>query len=94
MFTIKDVEKIAKLSSLELTEAEKVTFAKQFSTILEYFEILKTVEIPKPLEDRDQQHLVLFREDRSEPSSVTVDQFSPYVENGYFKVPKVIEPGN
>ena len=40
-FSPEEVKKIARLSSLELTEKETKVFADQFSTILEYFELLK-----------------------------------------------------
>jgi len=94
MFQIEEVNIIAKLSSLELTEAEKETFAKQFSTIMEYFEILKSAEVSEELTDRDESQLVIYREDIPEDSRVSPTQFSPYLEGEYFKVPKVIEQGN
>ena len=39
--SIDEVRKIARLSSLELTDNEAEVFAEQFSTILDYFELLK-----------------------------------------------------
>jgi aspartyl-tRNA(Asn)/glutamyl-tRNA(Gln) amidotransferase subunit C len=39
----KEVEKIAQLSRLELTEKEKTQFANQLSDVLDYFEKLKVV---------------------------------------------------
>ena len=93
MFTIQDVEKIAKLSHLELTEDEKVTFTQQFSTILDYFEILNTAQIPQITPDRDESRLSIFREDRIEPSTVVPQQFSSYLEENCFKVPKIIDAG-
>jgi len=45
-FSPEEVQKIARLSSLELTEKETEVFAEQFSGIMEYFELLKTAEIP------------------------------------------------
>lgn len=94
MFTTDDVTKIAKLSSLEIDEAEKQVFAEQFSTILDYFKILDTIDVPSETIDRDESKLVIGREDRSEPSPVTPDQFSPYTTNQSFKVPKVIDASN
>ena len=38
-FSPEEVRKIARLSSLELTEIETEIFAEQFSVILEYFEL-------------------------------------------------------
>lgn len=94
MFSIEDVSKIANLSRLELSEEEKNTFARQFSTILDYFEVLKTIEVPSESTDRDESTLVLFRDDKSEASSVSPEQFSPYTENQCFKVPKIIDSNN
>jgi len=94
MFTIEEVSKIAKLSALELSEEEKATFAKQFSAILEYFEVLKTATVPDESIDQDESQLVIFREDIQEDSPVSPNQFSPYLEENGFKVPKVIDHGN
>ncbi|MBN1778993.1 MAG: Asp-tRNA(Asn)/Glu-tRNA(Gln) amidotransferase subunit GatC [Candidatus Buchananbacteria bacterium] len=42
--TIQEVEKIANLARLGLTDAEKEKFANQLSSILDYFEQLKEVD--------------------------------------------------
>ena len=91
-FTPEEVRKIARLSSLDLTEKETEVFAEQFSTILEYFEILKEVEISDVNCDADENHLSNGREDKVVKSPVSPEQFSPYLEKGFFKVPKVIDP--
>ena len=91
-FTPAEVRKIARLSSLELTEKESEVFAEQFSTILEYFEILKEVEISDVNCDADPNHLNNVREDKVVKSPVSPENFSPYVEKGFFKVPKIIDP--
>ena len=91
-FTPEEVRKIARLSSLELTEKETEVFAEQFSTILEYFELLKEVEISDVHCDADENHLSKGREDKVVKSPVSPKQFSPYLEKGFFKVPKVIDP--
>ena len=93
-FTPEEVRKIARLSSLELTEKETKIFAEQFSTILEYFELLKEVEIPDIDCDADENHLINGREDKVLKSPVSPEQFSPYLEKGFFKVPKVIDNDN
>ena len=91
-FTPEEVRKIARLSSLELTEKETEVFAEQFSTILEYFELLKEVEISDVHCDADENHLSKGREDKVVKSPVSPEQFSSYLEKGFFKVPKVIDP--
>ena len=90
-FTPEEVRKIARLSSLDLTEKETKVFAEQFSTILEYFELLKEVEISDVNSDADENHLSNGREDKAVKSPISPEQFSPYLEKGFFKVPKVID---
>ena len=90
-FSSEAVQKIARLSSLELTEKETEVFAKQFSGIMEYFELLKTAEIPDVVSNVDESHLGDSRKDKILKSPVSPEQFSPYLEDGYFKVPKVID---
>ena len=91
-FTPEEVRKIARLSSLELTEKETEVFAEQFSTILEYFELLKEVEISDVSRDTEENHLSKGREDKVVKSPVSPEQFSPNLEKGFFKVPKIIDP--
>ena len=91
-FTSEEVRKIARLSSLELTKNETEVFTEQFSTILEYFELLKEVEISDVNCDADESHLSNGREDKVVKSPVSPEQFSPNLEKGFFKVPKVIDP--
>ena len=91
-FTPKEVTKIARLSSLELTEKETEQFAEQFSTILGYFQLLKDVEISDVNCDADPNHVNNVREDKVVKSPVSPENFSPYEEKGFFKVPKIIDP--
>ncbi len=93
-FSPEGVRKIARLSSLELTEQETEIFAEQFSVILEYFELLKTAEIPEVAAETDESYLSGSREDKMVKSPVSPEQFSPYLENGFFKVPRVIDQDN
>ena len=93
-FSLEEVQKIARLSSLELTEKETEVFAEQFSGIMEYFELLKTVKIPDVAINIDESHLGNSRKDKMVKSTVSPEQFSPYLENGFFKVPRVIDQEN
>ncbi len=90
-FTQAEVRKIARLSSLELTERETELFAEQFSTILEYFQLLKEVEISNVNLEFDENYLINGREDKVVKSTVSPEQFSNYLEKGFFKVPKIID---
>ena len=90
-FSPEEVLKIARLSSLELTEKETEVFAEQFSGMIEYFELLKTAEILDVVTNVNESHLGDSREDKMVQSRVSPEQFSPYLENGFFKVPRVID---
>jgi aspartyl-tRNA(Asn)/glutamyl-tRNA(Gln) amidotransferase subunit C len=90
MFNSEDVRKIAALSSLELTDEEVAKFVEQFTVIMKYFEKLKEVDVGE-LADRDDQLQVNGRDDICTESEVSPDQFSPYLDGKFFKVPRVIE---
>jgi len=92
--TIQDVEHIAKLARLKLTEEEKSRFQKELGKIIEYFDQLKklnTEGVPPnthvvPLEN-------VLREDKITPS-LPVDEAlanAPDRKGNYFRVPKVVE---
>ena len=92
--TIQDVEHIAKLARLRLTEEEKQRFQKELGKIIEYFDQLKklnTEGVPPtthvvPLEN-------VLREDVVAPS-LPVDEAlanAPDRKGNYFRVPKVVE---
>ena len=94
MISVDEVKKIARLSCLELSEEETEQYAKEFNTILEHFEVLKTAE---PGEEVEEQSIHLpgeGREDERKTSPVSPQDFSPYLENGFFKVPRVIDSGS
>ena len=93
-FSIDEVRKIARLSSLELTDNEAEVFAEQFSTILDYFELLKIVDIPETVTDVDESDLSGIRDDKMVESPVSPEQFCAHLENGFFKVPRVIDQGD
>jgi len=56
--------------------------------------LLKTADIPVSATEADESHLRGVREDKMEESPVAPEQFSAYLENGFFKVPRVIDQGN
>jgi len=92
MITIKDVEHVAKLARLELTEAEKEKFSKQLGDVLKYVEQMNEVDTSnvEPL-----SHVVDFcnvmRDDEIH-YDCTKEQLmknAPEEENGFFRVPKI-----
>lgn len=92
MIEIKDVEHVARLARLNLTEEEKVKFSKQLGDILKYMEQLNEVDTTgvKPM-----NHPIDFsnvmREDvaRYDCSREELMANAPEVEQDYFKVPKI-----
>ena len=92
--TAAEVEHVAKLSRLELTEAEKATFTGQMDAILSYVDKLNELDtagiIPTahavPMENA-------FRDDVITPS-IGIDNAlgnAPDRVESFFRVPKVIE---
>ena len=94
MISVDEVKKIARLSCLELSEEETEKYTKEFNTILEHFEVLKTAELGEEVEDQSIYLPGEGREDERKTSPVSPQDFSPYLENGFFKVPRVIDSGS
>ncbi len=90
-FSVEEIERIADLGSLQLTQAEKDTFAKQFGDILAYFRKIEAVPTTDAGSGGGETAPPRYREDRKDPSGVSPDQFSSYLEDEHFKVPRVIE---
>lgn len=94
MITIKEVEHVAKLARLALTDEEKEKFAKQMGDILDYFNQLKEVNTDN-IEPMAHAITVtnVMREDAVVKQATREEILSnaPDEENGYFRVPKIGE---
>ncbi|MCU6796186.1 MULTISPECIES: Asp-tRNA(Asn)/Glu-tRNA(Gln) amidotransferase subunit GatC [Paenibacillus] len=92
--TIKDVEHVAKLARLELSEQEKQTFTEQMNAILKYAEQLNELNTDNVEPTSHPVPLVnVMREDVSTPS-LPIDKVllnAPDEEEGQIKVPAVLE---
>lgn len=92
MITIQDVEHVAKLARLEITDEEKVKFSKQLGDVLKYVEQMNEVDTTnvEPL-----SHVVDFNNvmrDDEIHYDCTKEQLmmnAPEEEIGFFKVPKI-----
>lgn len=94
--TLAEVEHIADLARLSLTDAEKTLYRDQLSTILDYAAVLQqadTSTIPPtatvlPLRN-------VMRPDEVEPSMSSEDVLANAsdVEEGCFRVRAILEPG-
>ncbi len=91
---IKQIEQVANLSRIKLTDNEKNVFREQLTGILGYIEKLNE------LDTDDVQPMAyatsiknVFREDQQESSFPRQEilELSPSSANGFFKVPKVLE---
>ena len=89
-----DIEKVARLARLELSEEERVTFGNQLEQILTYMEQLNRLDTTgvEPTSHAIPIHNV-FREDEVKPSfpQEEVLGIAPDDEDGHFKVPRIIE---
>lgn len=89
-----EVETVAKLARLEITEAEKVAFAKQLSQILTHVETLKQYDTDgvEPTATVLGQ-VNVFREDVVQPSLAAEKALAnaPECEADGFAVPRIIE---
>ncbi|MFC0213587.1 Asp-tRNA(Asn)/Glu-tRNA(Gln) amidotransferase subunit GatC [Paenibacillus chartarius] len=89
-----DVEKVASLARLTLSETEKEQFAGQLSAILKYAEQLNRLDTEGVEPTSHAMPLVnVMREDEARPSwpLEQVLKNAPDEEEGHFKVPAVLE---
>jgi len=103
MITREQVEHIAKLARIELTEEEKEKFTKELSSILDYFEKLNQVDTKK-IESISQitglSNIIRGDEIRSAESHAyrqaggirdKILKQVPNKKGDYYKVPKILE---
>lgn len=92
MITIKDVEHVAKLARLELTDAEKELYTKQLGDVLKYVDQMNEVDTSdvKPM-TQVIDFVNVMREDKVvyEQTKEQLMANAPEEEHGFFKVPKI-----
>ena len=92
MITVKDVEHVAKLARLELTDEEKELYTKQLGDVLKYVDQMNEVDTSnvKPM-CQVIDFVNVMREDEviHDISREDLMANAPYEENGFFKVPKI-----
>lgn len=92
--TIKEVEYVAKLARLKLSDEEKTLFTQQLDSILLYIDKLNELDTTNVLPT---SHILplenVMREDQMRPSYPPEEVLSiaPESENSFFAVPRVIE---
>ena len=92
MITIKDVEHVAKLARLELTEEEKEVFTHQLGDVLAHVEKMNEVDTTgvEPM-NHPIDFVNVMREDNKIYENTREDLMSnaPDIEGEFFKVPKI-----
>jgi len=89
----KDVQYVAKLARLEVTDQETAKYTQQLGAILQYVEQLNKLDtsnvepLTHPLDVKN-----VLRKDEVVPSLSQKDVLSngPEVQSGHFKVPKIM----
>lgn len=91
--TKEEVEHVAWLAHIELTEEEKLIFTKRFNDILAFFRKIDEA----PVEDTSPTlHILdlynIYREDEVEESLSKEEALfnAPKKERGYFKAPRIV----
>lgn len=93
MLTTEEVKKIAVLARIELSEAEVEKFRKELSTVLDYVEELKQVNVEGLEEVSQVTGLVnVQRMDKPVVANNHEEIFSqaPEMKDGYFKVKAIL----
>ncbi len=89
------VDRVARLARLSLTDEERETFTRQLRDILDYFARLQELDLraAEPTAHAPAATNVL-REDVARPGldRAEVLAAAPAQEDGFFKVPPVLEP--
>jgi aspartyl-tRNA(Asn)/glutamyl-tRNA(Gln) amidotransferase subunit C len=92
--TLGDVQKVAKLSRLKLTEAEQLRYVEQLGQILNYVELLNEVDTDGVAPMAHAAEITnVFRDDREVPSlqrDVALGN-APKSDGKYFLVPQILE---
>ncbi len=98
MLTKKEVEKIAELARLGISEEEKGKFAEDLSLIFGYVNKLSEVNVEKvePMTGGTNLESVTRKDDDSkgmatDEMKADILNAAPNKENGYFKVPSILK---
>jgi aspartyl-tRNA(Asn)/glutamyl-tRNA(Gln) amidotransferase subunit C len=90
----KEVEYVAMLARIELSEEEKALYSEQLSTILDFFDRLREVDTENVPPTSHVLELVnAYRPDQVRPSLgvEAVLQNAPDRANRFFRVPKILD---
>lgn len=89
-----EIEHVALLSRLKLSDADVQRFTAQLNTILEHFEALKEADTSQAAGTTHVVPMInVLREDEARPSFLPDETLlnAPERRDDYFKVPRVVE---
>ena len=92
--TLEEIDHIAELARLALSQEEKLLYRQQLSAILEYAAELQTLDIPEgSITSSSLNRSSILRKDESRPglSQQELLKNAPQVENNQFRVPPILE---
>lgn len=95
MIELKDIEKLAELSRVSISQSEKEMFFKDIGSILEYVDQIKKVAgETKSVSSEDGVRVNVFREDenchKTGEFTEALIESAPKKENGRVKVKKIL----
>ncbi len=93
MIKNEDIEKLAQLSRIKITEEEKQSFASDIESIVEYISEIKQVTSEEPTHTVGDLRNVMREDKKPHKSGVFTDDLlkeAPSVEGKYFKVKKIL----
>jgi len=95
---IADIEKLAELAKIELTEVEKQSLLQDLDGILGYVKQIEEVDVPDVVLDYDNKNV--WREDLSQQEKTGIEAFEfsreeiisqfPDTQDGFVKVKKIL----
>ncbi len=96
MLTKDEVQHVAKLARLDLTEKEIDKFQKDLSAILDYFEKLKEVDVSgiEPMSHSIKVENVMRKDEENKEQKTgnkNLMELAPETKDGYLKVKSVIK---
>jgi len=93
MISKEEVQHIAKLARLELTETEIEKMQKDMSAILDYFDLLKSAPVPQKQDYGETKKANILREDEVVSSHNIADELisaAPDKKDDYIKVKSIL----
>jgi aspartyl-tRNA(Asn)/glutamyl-tRNA(Gln) amidotransferase subunit C len=94
MITVADVEHVAKLARLSLTEEEKILYAGQLAKIIGYFgelEAIDTTNVEPMSHAMDVTNVMREDEVETSPGHETLLKTAPANDGAFFRVPRIGE---